>query len=105
MNSSLTLTLSKPTKERLHRLIDEIPESRLPEEGRADLLAEIIHTLLTSDGELLDMLSQNPDIVRAYILNSPKWQQAIHEAWEEQISGVPAIPASEVFARLRKEQS
>ena len=71
------------TKERLHQIIDAIPEEELP--------------------GVLDTLATSATLARAYILSSPEWMAAIEEARREKESGVPLVKARDYFAALKEQ--
>lgn len=87
------------TKEHLHRIIDETPEDELPR-AFADLFVQVLRVVV-SDKDMLDALLQHPDLVRAYILSSPKWMQDIETAAEESRLR-KGMRAKEFFASLQQ---
>lgn len=71
------------TKERLHQLIDAVPEEQ--------------------SAGLLDDLPTSADLARVFILGTPEWLAASEEARQQKEVGVPFTPAKEVFATLQEK--
>lgn len=67
------------TKERLHRLIDALPEEEI--------------------GPLLESLAHNSSLVRAFILSDPHWREAIERGIKEEREG-RLVSAKDFFASL-----
>ena len=89
------------TKERLHQIIEGIPESELPTEAPAEQIVMVFRMIL-EDPHLLGNLAQHyPELVQRYIENSPKWQREIQEASEDSKAG-RGVRASDFFAARQK---